>query len=107
MVRGADRIVVPVLSAPGALAEAFEVLRELAAGVEAAAGGRVHRAGQLTGQLDALAAHMKKKELYTAQTILPVTKIGLFLILLPKEKRKTAQSSLRSKPMLSLKRILL
>jgi len=32
---------------------------------------------------DALAAHMKKKELYTAQTILPVTKIGLFLILLP------------------------
>ncbi len=32
---------------------------------------------------DALTAHMKKKELYIAQTILPITKIGLFLLLLP------------------------
>ncbi len=30
-----------------------------------------------------LEAHMKKKELYTSQAILPVTKIGLFLLLLP------------------------
>lgn len=32
---------------------------------------------------DALSSHMKKKELYISQTILPVLKIGLFLILLP------------------------
>ncbi len=32
---------------------------------------------------EALTAHMKKKELYIAQTVLPLTKIGLFLLLLP------------------------
>ncbi len=32
---------------------------------------------------EALTAHMKKKELYISQTILPLTKIGLFILLLP------------------------
>lgn len=32
---------------------------------------------------DALSSHMKKRELYISQTILPIIKIGLFLILLP------------------------
>lgn len=32
---------------------------------------------------DALSAHMKKKELYISQSILPVVKIGLFFLLLP------------------------
>ncbi len=32
---------------------------------------------------EALAAHMRKKELYISQTILPIIKIGLFLLLLP------------------------
>jgi len=32
---------------------------------------------------EALTAHMKKKELYVSQAILPLTKIGLFLLLLP------------------------
>lgn len=32
---------------------------------------------------DALSAHMKKRELYISQTILPIVKISLFLILLP------------------------
>ncbi len=32
---------------------------------------------------EALTAHMKKKELYISQAILPLTKIGLFLLLLP------------------------
>jgi len=32
---------------------------------------------------EALTAHMRKKELYISQTILPIVKIGLFLLLLP------------------------
>ncbi len=32
---------------------------------------------------EALTAHMRKKELYVSQTILPITKVGLFLLLVP------------------------
>ncbi len=32
---------------------------------------------------EALTAHMRKKELYISQTILPIAKIGLFMLLLP------------------------